>query len=113
MSDFQSLSGSSLSSRSGAPAYTAPAGEMSSAYTSAASSVPFSSTGSGSGSGATVVPGQAPIQPLYTGTRDDLSTLTGAMPGDPRVIAPSRSSSLRRTSSMTDLDAEFDSALRR
>ncbi|EMD36982.1 hypothetical protein CERSUDRAFT_95250 [Gelatoporia subvermispora B] len=34
-------------------------------------------------------------------------------PGDPRVIAPSRSSSLRRTSSLTDLDAEFASALRR
>ncbi|TBU45494.1 hypothetical protein BD309DRAFT_1017792 [Dichomitus squalens] len=34
-------------------------------------------------------------------------------PGDPRVIAPSRSSSIRRTSSMTDLDEEFASALRR
>ncbi|KAI0037086.1 hypothetical protein K488DRAFT_81579 [Vararia minispora EC-137] len=34
-------------------------------------------------------------------------------PGDPRVIAPSRSSSLRRTTSMTDLDAEFTSAVRR
>ncbi|RDX52641.1 hypothetical protein OH76DRAFT_1554302 [Lentinus brumalis] len=34
-------------------------------------------------------------------------------PGDPRVIAPSRSSSLRRTSSMTDLDEEFAEALRR
>ena len=34
-------------------------------------------------------------------------------PGDPRVIPPSRSSSLRRTSSMTDLDEEFASALRR
>ncbi|KAI0752741.1 hypothetical protein C8Q80DRAFT_472567 [Daedaleopsis nitida] len=34
-------------------------------------------------------------------------------PGDPRVIAPSRSSSLRRTSSLTDLDEEFASALRR
>ncbi|KAF8121683.1 hypothetical protein EV363DRAFT_1560376 [Boletus edulis] len=31
-------------------------------------------------------------------------------PGDPRVIAPSRSSSLRRTSSLTDLDEEFASA---
>ncbi|TFK53121.1 hypothetical protein OE88DRAFT_1807017 [Heliocybe sulcata] len=34
-------------------------------------------------------------------------------PGDPRVIAPSRSSSLRRTSSLTDLDAEFASAVSR
>ena len=34
-------------------------------------------------------------------------------PGDPRVIAPSRSSSLRRTTSMTDLDEEFASAVRR
>ncbi|KAI0943617.1 hypothetical protein AcW1_002739 [Taiwanofungus camphoratus] len=34
-------------------------------------------------------------------------------PGDPRVIAPSRSSSLRRTSSLTDLDQEFASAVRR
>ncbi|KAH9854566.1 hypothetical protein C2E23DRAFT_55009 [Lenzites betulinus] len=34
-------------------------------------------------------------------------------PGDPRVIAPSRSSSLRRTSSLTDLDEEFASAVRR
>ena len=34
-------------------------------------------------------------------------------PGDPRVIAPSRSSSLRRTTSMTDLGEEFESALRR
>ena len=33
-------------------------------------------------------------------------------PGDPRVITPSRSSSLRRTSPMTDLDEEFASALR-
>ncbi|KAI1788618.1 hypothetical protein LXA43DRAFT_1158999 [Ganoderma leucocontextum] len=34
-------------------------------------------------------------------------------PGDPRVNAPSRSSSLWCTSSMTDLDEEFASALRR
>jgi hypothetical protein len=34
-------------------------------------------------------------------------------PGDSRVIAPSRSSSLRRTTSMTDLGEEFESALRR
>lgn len=34
-------------------------------------------------------------------------------PGDPRVIAPSRSSSIRRTSSLTDLDEEFASAVRR
>jgi len=34
-------------------------------------------------------------------------------PGDPRVIAPSRSSSLRRVSSLTDLDAEFATAVSR
>ena len=34
-------------------------------------------------------------------------------PGDRRVVAPSRSSSLRRTSSMTDLDEEFADARRR
>ncbi|EGO01064.1 hypothetical protein SERLA73DRAFT_151625 [Serpula lacrymans var. lacrymans S7.3] len=34
-------------------------------------------------------------------------------PGDPRVIGPSRSSSLRRTSSMTDLDEEFATAVSR
>ena len=34
-------------------------------------------------------------------------------PGDPRVIALSRSTSLRRTSSMTDLDEEFADARRR
>lgn len=46
---------------------------------------------------------------------DDASVANNTLlyPGDPRVIAPSRSSSLRRTSSMTDLDEEFDSALRR
>ena len=34
-------------------------------------------------------------------------------PGDTRVIAPSRSSSLRRTTSLTDLDEEFASAMGR
>ena len=34
-------------------------------------------------------------------------------PRDPRVIAPSRSSSLRTTTSMTDLREEFECALRR
>ncbi|KAH9993287.1 hypothetical protein BJV74DRAFT_884401 [Russula compacta] len=42
-----------------------------------------------------------------------ISNQTLVYPGDPRVIAPSRSSSLRRTTSMTDLDEEFESALRR
>ncbi|THH16604.1 hypothetical protein EW146_g4054 [Bondarzewia mesenterica] len=42
-----------------------------------------------------------------------VSNQTYLYPGDPRVIAPSRSSSLRRTTSMTDLDEEFASALRR
>jgi hypothetical protein len=42
-----------------------------------------------------------------------ISNQTIVYPGDPRVIAPSRSSSLRRTSSMTDLGEEFESALRR
>ena len=34
-------------------------------------------------------------------------------PGDRRVVPPSRSSSLRRTSSLTDLDGEFADARRR
>ncbi|KAI0692708.1 hypothetical protein BC835DRAFT_31415 [Cytidiella melzeri] len=42
-----------------------------------------------------------------------LSNQTYLPHADPRVIPPSRMSSLRRTSSLTDLDAEFDSALRR
>jgi hypothetical protein len=42
-----------------------------------------------------------------------ISNQTIIHPGDPRVIAPSRSSSLRRTSSMTDLGEEFKYALRR
>ena len=42
-----------------------------------------------------------------------ISNQTIVYPGDPRVIAPSRSSSLRRTSSLTDLDEEFESALQR
>ncbi|KIK36964.1 hypothetical protein CY34DRAFT_109310, partial [Suillus luteus UH-Slu-Lm8-n1] len=43
-------------------------------------------------------------------TADDSSYL---YPADPRIIAPSRSSSLRRTSSLTDLDEEFASAVSR
>ncbi|PCH37434.1 hypothetical protein WOLCODRAFT_158154 [Wolfiporia cocos MD-104 SS10] len=42
-----------------------------------------------------------------------ISGQTYLYPGDPRVIGPSRSSSMRRTSSLTDLDQEFASALRR
>ena len=42
-----------------------------------------------------------------------ISNQTIVYPGDPRVIGPSRSSSLRRTTSMTDLGEEFESALRR
>ncbi|KAF8270085.1 hypothetical protein EI94DRAFT_861064 [Lactarius quietus] len=42
-----------------------------------------------------------------------ISNQTIIYPGDPRVIPPSRSSSLRRTTSMTDLGEEFESALRR
>jgi hypothetical protein len=38
---------------------------------------------------------------------------TFVYPGDPRVIAPSRSSSLRHTTSMTELGEEFESALQR
>ena len=41
-----------------------------------------------------------------------ISNQTIAYPGDTRVIAPSRSNSLRRTASMTDLGEEFESALR-
>jgi len=42
-----------------------------------------------------------------------ISNQTIVYPGDPRVIAPSRSSSLRRTTSLTDLGEEFESALQR
>ena len=42
-----------------------------------------------------------------------ISNQTIAYPGDTQVIAPSRSSSLRHTASMTDLGEEFESALRR
>lgn len=48
--------------------------------------------------------------PGHTRTTDDTSYL---YPSDPRIIAPSRSSSLRRTSSLTDLDEEFASAVSR
>jgi hypothetical protein len=48
----------------------------------------------------------------HTRATDDAGVSNQAYlyPGDPRVIAPSRSSSLRRTSSLTDLDEEFASA---
>jgi hypothetical protein len=42
-----------------------------------------------------------------------ISNQTIVYPGDPRVIAPSRSSSLRRTTSTTNLGEEFESALLR
>ncbi|KAF9644945.1 hypothetical protein BDM02DRAFT_3190128 [Thelephora ganbajun] len=47
-----------------------------------------------------------------TRTTDDnaISSPSYLYPGDPRTIAPSRSSSLRRTSSMTGLDEEFQTA---
>ena len=53
--------------------------------------------------------------PYHTRTTDDaaVSNQSYLYPGDPRVIAPSRSSSLRRTSSLTDLDEEFASAVSR
>ncbi|KAI6020170.1 hypothetical protein PISMIDRAFT_203836 [Pisolithus microcarpus 441] len=58
---------------------------------------------------------RAPSYPTHTRTTDDgaVSNHSYVYPGDPRVIAPSRSSSLRRTSSLTDLDAEFASAVSR
>ncbi|KAI6107774.1 hypothetical protein EDD16DRAFT_1868839, partial [Pisolithus croceorrhizus] len=58
---------------------------------------------------------RAPSYPTHTRTTDDgaVSNQSYVYPGDPRVIAPSRSSSLRRTSSLTDLDAEFASAVSR
>ena len=53
--------------------------------------------------------------PHHTRTTDDgaVSNRSYIYPGDPRVIAPSRSSSMRRTSSLTDLDQEFASAVSR
>ena len=51
--------------------------------------------------------------PAYAADDAAVSNQTYLYPGDPRVIAPSRSSSLRRTSSLTDLDEEFASALKR
>ncbi|KAH0831167.1 hypothetical protein J3R83DRAFT_13743 [Lanmaoa asiatica] len=55
------------------------------------------------------------FHPHHTRTTDDaaVSNQSYLYPGDPRVIAPSRSSSLRRTSSLTDLDEEFASAVSR
>ena len=55
------------------------------------------------------------LPPHHTRTTDDgaVSNRSYLYPGDPRVIAPSRSSSLRRTSSLTDLDEEFASAVSR
>ncbi|KAF8556599.1 hypothetical protein OG21DRAFT_1482945 [Imleria badia] len=57
-----------------------------------------------------------PLFPLHhTRTTDNgaVSNQSYIYPGDPRVIAPSRSSSLRRTSSLMDLDGEFASAVSR
>ncbi|KAF8545921.1 hypothetical protein OG21DRAFT_1528170, partial [Imleria badia] len=53
--------------------------------------------------------------PHHTHTTDNraVSNQSYIYPGDPRVIAPSRSSSLRCTSSLTDLDEEFASAVSR
>lgn len=53
--------------------------------------------------------------PHHTRTTDDaaVSNRSYLYPGDPRVIGASRSSSLRRTSSLTDLDEEFASAVSR
>ncbi|KAF9224785.1 hypothetical protein BS17DRAFT_731403 [Gyrodon lividus] len=59
---------------------------------------------------------RAPSFPTYHArTTDDaaVSNQSYLYLGDPRVIAPSRSSSLRRTSSLTDLDEEFASAVSR
>jgi hypothetical protein len=59
---------------------------------------------------------RAPSFPTHHArTTDDaaVSNQSYLYPGDPRVIAPSRSSSLRRTSSLTDLDEEFASAVNR
>ncbi|EPQ51904.1 hypothetical protein GLOTRDRAFT_140838 [Gloeophyllum trabeum ATCC 11539] len=98
-----------------------------------------SATGSGSASTVFVPPldsipdlsdlqsitGSSTSVPLSRGPSFAVSTRTRATddaavsgqgflyPGDPRVIAPSRSSSIRRTSSLTDLDAEFASAVSR
>ena len=59
---------------------------------------------------------RAPSYPTHhTRTTDDaaVSNQSYVYPGDPRVIAPSCSSSLRRVSSLTDLDAEFATAVSR
>ncbi|KAF4603193.1 hypothetical protein EYR38_003603 [Pleurotus pulmonarius] len=55
------------------------------------------------------------ISTHHTGTVDDTAILGQGYiyRGDPRVIAPSRGGSLRRTSSLTDMDQEFASALDR
>ncbi|KAG5219488.1 acetyl-CoA carboxylase [Salix suchowensis] len=55
------------------------------------------------------------ISTHHTGTVDDTAILGQGYVyrGDPRVIAPSRGGSLRRTSSLTDMDQEFASALDR
>ncbi|EIN14499.1 hypothetical protein PUNSTDRAFT_140778, partial [Punctularia strigosozonata HHB-11173 SS5] len=51
----------------------------------------------------------------HTRAADDgaLSNQSFVYPGDPRVIGPSRSSSIRRTTSLTDLDREFATATSR
>ncbi|KAF9233907.1 hypothetical protein BU15DRAFT_79651 [Melanogaster broomeanus] len=59
---------------------------------------------------------RAPSFPTHHAhTTDDaaVSNQSYLYPGDPRVIGPSRSSSLRRTSSLTDLDEAFASAVSR
>ncbi|KAI9510652.1 hypothetical protein F5148DRAFT_1177465 [Russula earlei] len=52
---------------------------------------------------------------LHSRTVDDaaISNQTITNPGDPWVVAPSCSSSLHRTTSLTDLGEEFESALQR
>jgi len=58
--------------------------------------------------------GSLSCQPLLCSRAVDdaaISNQTIIYPGDPWVIAPSRSSSLRHTSSLTDLGREFESAL--
>lgn len=69
----------------------------------------LSDLGSDSG-GLSLSASRVPSVGGHVRTADDSSYL---YPADPRIIAPSRSSSLRRTSSLTDLDEEFASAVSR
>ncbi|KAG1752141.1 hypothetical protein EDB19DRAFT_1094010 [Suillus lakei] len=69
----------------------------------------LSDLGSDSG-GLSLSASRAPSVGGHGRTTDDTSYL---YPSDPRIIAPSRSSSLRRTSSLADLDEEFASAVSR